>query len=66
MKKLIVAALAAVGLSGCIAVPAPYAGDPYYYPAAPVVVAPPVVGIGLGFHGGHRHHHRHHRHHRHW
>ena len=59
MKKLIVAALAAVGLSGCIAVPAPYAGDPYYYPAAPVV--------GIGVYGGYRpHYHRHRHHYRHW
>ena len=45
MKKLIVAALAAVGLGGCIAVPAPgpyYGGDAYYYPA-------PAVGVGRRF-----------------
>ena len=40
MKLLISAALAAVALSGCIAVPAPYAGDGYYYPA-------PAVGVGV-------------------
>ena len=61
MIKLIVAAIAAVTLSGCVAV-----ADPYYYPA-------PAVGVGIysapvyyhGYH--HRHHHRHHhRGHRHW
>jgi len=61
MKSLIVAAVAVLGLGGCIAVPAPYhSADPYYYPA-------PAVGVGIyaapGYHWrGHRHHHRHHRH----
>ncbi len=41
MKKLIVAALAAAGLGGCVAVPAPYYGDSaVYYPA-------PAVGVGV-------------------
>jgi hypothetical protein len=60
MKKLIIAALAAAGLGGCIAVPAPYYGDGGYYSAAPAVAvgvyAPPVY---YG-HGHRRHHHRHH------
>jgi hypothetical protein len=58
MKKLIVAALAAFGLGGCVAVPAPgpyYGGDAYYYPA-------PAVGVGVytapGYYG-YRHRHRH-------
>ena len=63
MKKLIIAALAAAGLGGCVAVPAPYYGDAGYYPA-------PAVGVGIysapGYygHGYRRHHHHHHRHHR--
>jgi hypothetical protein len=59
MKKLIVAALAAAGLSGlagCVAVPVPGpyygGGDAYYYPA-------PAVGVGVyaapGYYG---HYHR--------
>ena len=42
MKGLIVAALAALGLTGCVAVPAPYAygPDPYYYPAPGYYPAP--------------------------
>ena len=62
MKSLIVAAVAVLGLGGCVVVPAPYYGgaDTYYYPA-------PAVGIGIysapGYrgHGHHRHHHRGHR-----
>lgn len=60
MKRWIVAAAAALGLTGCIAVPAPYYPDAYSYPA-------PAVGVGIysapGFY-----HHRHHRHHHrgHW
>ena len=61
MKKLIIAALAAAGLGGCVAVPAPYYGDAGYYPAAPAVAvgvyAPPVY---YGY-GGYRRHHHHHR-----
>jgi hypothetical protein len=57
MKSLIVAAVAVFGLGGCIAVPAPYGPEAYYYPA------PAVVGVyGFGPHHGHgRHHHRRHR-----
>ncbi len=40
MKGLIVAAAAALGLTGCIAVPAPYGPEAYYYPA-------PAVGVGV-------------------
>ena len=55
MKGLIVAALAVVGLGGCVAVP--YAGDPYYY-GGPVYYPAPVVSFGV--HSGHGfHHHRH-------
>jgi hypothetical protein len=32
MKGLIIAAAAALGLAGCVAVPAPYGPDAYYYP----------------------------------
>jgi hypothetical protein len=64
MKKLIIAALAAAGLGGCVAVPGPYYGETAYYPA-------PAIGVGIysapgyyyggGRHGhGHRHHRRHH------
>ena len=53
MKKLIVAALAAVGLGGCVAVPAPYyGGDPGYYAPAPAVavgVYPAPVYYGYGY-----------------
>ena len=52
MKKLIVAALAAVGLGGCVAVPAPYYGDPGYYAPAPAVavgVYPAPVYYGYGY-----------------
>ena len=62
MKKLIVAALAVIGLGGCV-VADPYYGT--YYPA-------PAVGVGVysapvyRHHHHHRHHgHRHHGHHRH-
>lgn len=56
MKKLILAVLAAAGLGGCVAVPAPYYGESaYYYPA-------PAVGFGVyaapGYYGGY-HHYRH-------
>lgn len=41
MKSLIVAAVAVLGLAGCVAVPVPYyAADTYYYPA-------PAVGVGV-------------------
>jgi hypothetical protein len=64
MMKLLLAAAAAVGLTGCVAVPAPYP-DAYYYPA-------PTIGVGIysgpGFHHhrGHRGHYGHRRHGRHW
>jgi hypothetical protein len=53
MKKLIVAALAAVGLGGCIAVPTPYYGDAGYYAPGPAVAvgvypAPGYYGYGYG------------------
>lgn len=64
MKRSMVAALAAVGalaLGGCVAIPVPYYSDGYYYGAAP------AVSVGVGIHGGHGHHgywhgHRHHGH----
>jgi hypothetical protein len=62
MKKIIIAALAAAGLGGCIAVPGPYYGDVGYYgapgPAVAVgVYAPPVYyGYGRGYRGHHRRH----------
>lgn len=58
MKRLIVAALAAVGLGGCVAVPAPYYPETGYY-SGPAV----SVGIGVSSPGyyGHRHRHRYHR-----
>jgi len=57
MKGSIGAAVAALALTGCIAVPvsAPYS-DAYYYPA-------PAVGVGIYAAPGHRYHH-HHRSHR--
>jgi hypothetical protein len=55
VKRLIVAAAAALGLTGCIAVPAPYGADAYYYPA-------PAVGIGVYSAPVYRDHY----HHRHW
>jgi hypothetical protein len=58
MKSLILAAVAAVGLAGCVAVPAPYSYYPensYYYPA-------PAVGVGVysgpRYYGYRRHRHR--------
>ena len=65
MKKLILAAAAAIGLGGCVAVPAPYYGDAGYYAPAPAVavgVYPAPVYYGYRHH---RHGHRHHRHHGH-
>ena len=60
MKKLLIAALAAAGLGGCVAVPAPYYGDAGYYPAPAVGVgvyaAPPVY---YGGYGGYRGYYRH-------
>lgn len=61
MKGLLAAAIAAVGLTGCVAIPAPVHADAYYYGA-------PTVGIhaGHGYHHPHRYHHRHgYRHHGH-
>ena len=55
MKRLIVAVAAAVGLSGCVAVPAHYPADAYYYPA-------PAVGVGIYSAPSYHHRHRHHRH----
>jgi hypothetical protein len=60
MKTVIVAALAAVGLGGCVAVPAPgpyaYYPDAYYYPAPAVG----VVGVYSGpAYYGRRHYYRH-------
>jgi hypothetical protein len=56
MKATIFAALAAVTLGGCIAVPyepAPYYSAPaYYYPA-------PAPAVGVYYGGGYRHGHRH-------
>jgi hypothetical protein len=61
MKRLIMAAIAAAGLGGCVAVP--YGGDPYY--GGPAYYPAPVVTFGVGVHGGHGfHHHRHHHRHR--
>lgn len=57
MKRLIIAATAALGLAGCVAVPAPYGPDAYYYPA-------PAVSFGIYAAPTYRHH-RHHRQHHH-
>lgn len=62
MKSLMVAAVAVLGLAGCIAVPAPYySAEPYYY-------APPAIGVGIYSGPVHRgRHHNHRRYHdRHW
>ena len=61
MKSLVVAAVAVLGLAGCVAVPAPYYDAEYYYPA-------PTVGVGIYAAPGYRNspYWRHHRHHRHW
>lgn len=51
MKSLIAAAAAALGLAGCVAVPAPYyPADGYYYPA-------PAVGVGIYSAPANRYHH---------
>jgi hypothetical protein len=58
MKSLILAAAAALGLGGCVAVPAPYssyAENAYYYPA-------PAIGVGVytgPAYYGHRRHYGH-------
>ena len=62
MKRVIAGAVAALalGLGGCVAVPAPYSsypGEAYYYPAPAVAVgiyAPPVYYYGPR-HRGNRH-----------
>ena len=53
MKRLVLAAVAAMTLGGCIAVPASYA-DAYYYPG-------PTVGVGIYSPAIVVHGHRHHR-----
>ena len=58
MKSLIMAAVAALALGGCVVVPATYPGDAYYYPA-------PAVGVGVYsapayHHYRDRHYRRHH------
>jgi hypothetical protein len=54
----LVAAMALVGLGGCVVAPAYDAG--YYAPPPPAVVVRPSVGYY--YYGGHRHHHGGHRH----
>lgn len=50
MKGLIVAAVAAIGLAGCIAVPV--GGDPYYGGPAYYYPAPAVGFVGVYSRGG--------------
>lgn len=60
MKSWIVAGIAALGLTGCVAIPAPYSYYPdngYYYPA-------PAAGVGIYSGPGHYRHRQHHRRHR--
>jgi hypothetical protein len=55
MKGLIIAAVAAIGLAGCIAVPypaEPYYGGPAYYPA-------PAIGFYGSYSTGGYYRHRH-------
>ena len=59
MKSVLAAVLAALGLGGCIAVPAPYYPDTGYHYSAP------AVGVGIYSGPGYHRHHYHHRHHRH-
>ena len=71
MKTMIVGLLAAVALSGCVAVPydpgpgAYYGGGPgygpgYYGPPAPVYYGPPVsFSFGYTYRDGYRRGHRH-------
>ena len=40
MRTLIAVVLAAIGLGGCVAVPAPYYPEAGYYPA-------PAIGVGV-------------------
>jgi len=62
MKGLIVAAVAAISLGGCVAVPydaGPYYGGPVYY-GGPAYYPAPAVGF-YGFYSGggyYRHYHR--------
>lgn len=58
MKRLTISVLAAAGLAGCVAVPAPYPGEAYYYPA-------PAVGVGVYAAPVYRPFHHHH-YYRHW
>jgi hypothetical protein len=57
MKSLMVAAVAVLGLGGCIAVPGPYySAEPYYYPAPAVGVYAVPVYRGSPY-WGYRHRH---------
>ena len=62
MRGIILAALAASALAGCVAVPAYHEPAVAYYPA-------PAVGVYYRHHSHHHHghhyghHHRHHHHH---
>jgi len=59
MKKLLIALLAGVGLSGCVAYPA---GPGYGYYDTPGYYYGPSVSVGVGTSYGYRsgHRHRHH------
>lgn len=70
-RSVLVAALALLGLGGCVAVPVYDAGAGYGYDSA--YYGPPAATFSFGYfyhdgdrRHGHRHRHRHrHRHHRH-
>lgn len=59
MKGLIVAAAAALGLTGCVVAPAPYGPEAYYYPG-------PTVGVGVYAAPAYRPYYRPYYPHRHW
>ena len=62
MKTIVLAAVAAVTLGGCVAVPAYEPAYTYYYPAPP----PPAVSFYYSPRPRWHHRHWHHGHRRHW
>ena len=53
--KILAIVFAAIGLSGCVAVPVIEPPGVYVGPPAPVVVVRPYVSGYYGYSGGHRH-----------
>jgi len=53
--KALAPLIAAIGLSGCVAVPIYDVPGAYVGPPAPAIVVQPYVSGYWGYHGGHRH-----------